>query len=71
MTQAADFIWAGAGSQFDPHLTLQFLTMIEEEYSQPNGTNKKDTPALPMAGRNAPALEGVSMLGLREGMSAI
>jgi HD-GYP domain-containing protein (c-di-GMP phosphodiesterase class II) len=71
MTQAADFIWAGAGSQFDPHLTLQFLTMIEEEYSQPNGTTKKDIPALPMAGRNAPALEGVSVLDLREGMSVI
>lgn len=71
MTQAADFIWAGAGSQFDPHLALQFLTIIEAEYSQPNGTTKNDTPVLPMAGRNAPALEGVAVGGLREGMSTI
>ena len=71
MIQAADFIWAGAGSQFDPHLTLQFLTMIEEQYSHANSENTQEAPALPIAGRNAPALERVLLAGQRGEMTAL
>ena len=56
-SRAVDLIWAGAGSLFDPQLAYQFLSMIVEHYSHDALEERQETPALPNAGRDAPALE--------------
>ena len=64
LTRAVDLIWAGAGSLFDPQLTYQFLSMIVDAYSHNTRSDLQETPALPMAGRDAPALEHVPVRDL-------
>ena len=69
MTRAADLIWAGAGSMFDPQLAYQFLTMIEEQYNHADGMGAQEIPSFPIAGRTAPALERVPVTRLRRGLT--
>ena len=65
IAQAMDLIWTGAGSLFDPQLAYQFLTMIEEQYSDGRLADAQEAPAFPIAGRNAPALERLPLASLR------
>ena len=61
MNQAADLIWAGAGSLFDPHLAAQFLNMLATQYSAAESTNMNHAAPLPIEKNNVAALERISL----------
>jgi HD-GYP domain-containing protein (c-di-GMP phosphodiesterase class II) len=65
LSRAVDLIWAGAGSLFDPQLTYQFLSMIADQFSHNTIVDVQETPALPIAGRDAPALKHVPLSDLK------
>jgi len=63
ITQAVELLWAGAGSMFDPHLTFQFLTLVEEGINNGDGTSSQELSHFPIAGRNAT----LPLAGVRRG----
>ncbi|SRR5258706_1940748 len=67
ITQAVDLLWAGAGSMFDPHLTFQFLTIIEAESKSGNGANSQEQPHFPITGQSVSALKHPPLTNVRRG----
>jgi len=61
--QAADLLWAGAGSMFDPYLTFQFLTLVGDGFENGNGAHPQEPSHFPIAGRSA----NLPLTGVRRG----
>ena len=70
LRSAAELIWAGAGSLFDPQLALQFLTLIEEHYRHADGALGNTVPTLPIVGRMLPATKRASLSGSQSSTAA-
>jgi HD-GYP domain-containing protein (c-di-GMP phosphodiesterase class II) len=69
MSQAVDLLWAGAGSIFDPHLTFQFINMLEEGFNNGNAANLQEPTHLSIAGQSRPALESLTLTNFRRGQT--